>query len=75
MVDFTQFHDMFAVKLNWISEQTYQELFSITQAISGPASTKMLYCINLIHGGFLSAVLSFLIWRLATVPSDTSNDS
>ncbi len=41
----------------------YQELFSITQAISGPASTKMLYCINLIHGGTLSAVISFLVWR------------
>uniref|UniRef100_A0A4E9DT45 FAD dependent oxidoreductase domain-containing protein n=1 Tax=Gibberella zeae TaxID=5518 RepID=A0A4E9DT45_GIBZA len=42
----------------------YQELFSVSQALSGPGSTKMLYCINLIHGGFLQAVLAFLIWSL-----------
>lgn len=43
--------------------EQYQELFSVAQALSGPGSTKMLYCINLIHGGFLQAVLAFLIWR------------
>ncbi|KAF5685950.1 chromate transport [Fusarium circinatum] len=42
----------------------YQELFSVAQALSGPASTKMLYCINLIHGGVLEAILAFLIWSL-----------
>jgi len=41
----------------------FQELFSVSQAISGPASTKMLYCINLIHDGFPSALLGFLMWR------------
>jgi hypothetical protein len=41
----------------------YQEIFSISQALSGPASTKMLYCINLLHDGFLAAVLGFLFWR------------
>ncbi|EJT69829.1 hypothetical protein GGTG_12712 [Gaeumannomyces tritici R3-111a-1] len=40
----------------------YQELFSISQALSGPGSTKMLYCINLIHDDTFSAVLAFLIW-------------
>lgn len=42
----------------------YQELFSVTQACSGPASTKMLYCINLIHDGFLAACFGFLLWSL-----------
>jgi chromate transport protein ChrA len=42
----------------------YQELFSVCQAFSGPGSTKMLYCINLIHDGFLAAVLGFLIWSV-----------
>jgi len=42
----------------------YQELFSVCQAFSGPGSTKMHYCINLIHDGFLPAVLGFLIWSL-----------
>ncbi|KAJ4327241.1 hypothetical protein N0V84_002371 [Fusarium piperis] len=41
----------------------YQELFSVCQAFSGPGSTKMHYCINLIHDGFLPALLGFLIWR------------
>ncbi|KAJ4026312.1 hypothetical protein NW752_001251 [Fusarium irregulare] len=40
------------------------QLFSVAQALSGPGSTKMLYCINLIHGGFLQAVLAFLIWSI-----------
>ncbi len=47
----------------WLDEQAYQELFSITQAISGPASTEMLYYIHLLHGGFLSSLLAFLMWR------------
>ena len=41
----------------------YQELFALTQALPGPASTKMLYCINLVHGGFASALLVILLWR------------
>ncbi|KAH9905261.1 chromate transporter-domain-containing protein [Xylariomycetidae sp. FL2044] len=63
-VHFKIFHDKFIVDLEWIGIEMYQELFSITQAISGPASTKMLYCINLIHGGTVSAVTSFLVWSL-----------
>ncbi|KAH7369427.1 chromate transport protein ChrA [Plectosphaerella cucumerina] len=63
-VHFKIFHDKFVRKLKWIDEQMYQELFSICQALSGPASTKMLYCINLIHGGFFGALASFFIWSL-----------
>jgi chromate transport protein ChrA len=40
----------------------YQELFAVCQAFSGPGSTKMYYCLNLIHSGFLSAVLALIIW-------------
>ncbi|KAM0197324.1 hypothetical protein ACHAPA_004042 [Fusarium lateritium] len=63
-VHFKIFHDKFVNKLGWIDEQMYQELFSVAQAISGPGSTKMLYCINLIHGGLLQGILSFFIWSL-----------
>ncbi|KAH6853905.1 chromate transporter-domain-containing protein [Chaetomium sp. MPI-CAGE-AT-0009] len=63
-VHFKIFHDKYVTKLHWIDEEVYQELFSVCQAFSGPGSTKMLYCINLIHDGFLSAVLGFLIWSL-----------
>ncbi|KAJ7510154.1 chromate transporter-domain-containing protein [Mycena galericulata] len=48
----------------WIDEQTYQELFAICQALPGPASTKMAFCIAHIHAGLLPAILFFLIWSL-----------
>ncbi|KAI1125779.1 chromate transporter-domain-containing protein [Nemania abortiva] len=63
-VHFTIFHEKFVHKLGWIDEQIYQELFAVSQALTGPASTKMLYCINLIHGGFVPALLGFLVWSL-----------
>ena len=40
----------------------YQELFAVVQLLSGPGSTKMLYCINLNRNGFISALLAFLLW-------------
>ncbi|KAI5459476.1 chromate transporter-domain-containing protein [Mariannaea sp. PMI_226] len=63
-VHFKIFHDKFVTKLSWVDEQVYQEIFSVCQAFSGPGSTKMHYCINLLHDGFLPAVLSFLVWSL-----------
>ncbi|EGR48612.1 uncharacterized protein TRIREDRAFT_77969 [Trichoderma reesei QM6a] len=63
-VHFKIFHDKFVDKLKWVDDQLYQELFGVAQALCGPASTKMLYCINLIHDGFFGAVIGFLIWSL-----------
>ncbi|KAI0111792.1 chromate transporter-domain-containing protein [Daldinia grandis] len=63
-VHFRIFHDKFVSKLTWVDEQVYQELFSICQALSGPASTKMLYCVNLIQDGVFGAILAFFIWSL-----------
>ncbi|KAI9151557.1 transporter [Paramyrothecium foliicola] len=63
-VHFKIFHDKFVNKLHWIDEQLYQELFSVTQALSGPASTKMLYCINLTQHGLPGALFAFLMWSL-----------
>ncbi|CZR64074.1 related to chromate transport protein [Phialocephala subalpina] len=40
----------------------YQELFALSQALPGPASTKMLFCINYIHGGFLAGLGAFALW-------------
>ncbi|CAN9234539.1 unnamed protein product [Alternaria alternata] len=45
-------------------KQKYQELFAICQALPGPASTKMCFCIALLHAGILSAVFAFLLWSL-----------
>ncbi|KAH6720521.1 chromate transporter-domain-containing protein [Leptodontidium sp. MPI-SDFR-AT-0119] len=63
-VHFKIFHDKYVNKLGWIDEQMYQELFAVCQAFSGPGSTKMLYCLNLIHDGFIPAVIALLIWSL-----------
>ncbi|GAB1314733.1 Transporter YwrB [Madurella fahalii] len=63
-VHFRIFNEKFVKKTGWIDEQVFQELFSISQSLSGPASTKMLYCINLIRGGFMAAMVSFLVWSL-----------
>ncbi|ROT42331.1 hypothetical protein SODALDRAFT_12670 [Sodiomyces alkalinus F11] len=63
-VHFKIFHDKYVKKLKWIDDQMYQELFSVCQSLSGPASTKMHYCVNLLHDGFIPAVLGFLLWSL-----------
>ncbi|KAL7273659.1 hypothetical protein RUND412_003471 [Rhizina undulata] len=51
-------------KVPWIDEQTYQELFAVCQALPGPGSTKMAFCITLIHAGFLPAIFVFTMWSL-----------
>ncbi|RMJ28857.1 Chromate ion transporter [Aspergillus sp. HF37] len=51
-------------KEKWVDEQTYQELFAICQGLPGPGSTKMLFCLTLLHAGVIPAVLAFLIWSL-----------
>ncbi|XXH03495.1 hypothetical protein Hte_009900 [Hypoxylon texense] len=63
-VHFKIFHTKFVKKLEWIDEQLYNELFSISQALPGPASTKMLYCINLLRNGLPAAIFTFLLWSL-----------
>jgi hypothetical protein len=60
--DPSQFHQRFVNKYQWVSEPMFQELFAVTQSLSGPASTKMLYCINLARNGFLAALSAFLLW-------------
>ncbi|CZT47223.1 related to chromate transport protein [Rhynchosporium secalis] len=63
-VHFQIMHRKFVEENEWIDEQLYQEIFALSQALPGPASTKMLYTINYIHGGFLGAILAFFLWCL-----------
>ncbi|KAJ4383875.1 hypothetical protein N0V86_000718 [Didymella sp. IMI 355093] len=69
-VHFQIFHRRFVEGLGfgggskWIDEQTYQEIFAICQALPGPASTKMVFTIAMIHAGLVSAVFAFLLWSL-----------
>merc|ERR1711939_313452 len=61
-VHFQIFHRMFVDKLQWLDEQTYREMFALTQSLPGPASTKMIYAINIFRSGHLSGLLAFLMW-------------
>lgn len=63
-VHFQIFHARFVEKEKWVDEQTYQELFAICQGLPGPGSTKMLFCLVLLHAGFIPALLAFLLWCL-----------
>ncbi|KAF4637671.1 hypothetical protein G7Y89_g397 [Cudoniella acicularis] len=63
-VHFQLYHKQFVEKHNWIDEKLFQEIFALSQALPGPASTKMLFCINYIHGGILAGFTSFLLWSL-----------
>ncbi|KOS48540.1 hypothetical protein ACN38_g507 [Penicillium nordicum] len=51
-------------KEKWVDEQTYQELFALCQGLPGPGSTKMIFCLALLHAGFIPAMLTFLLWSL-----------
>ena len=48
-----------------IAHEQYREMFAVCQSLPGPASTKMLFCIALLRGGILSALMTFLTWRYA----------
>ncbi|TDL22897.1 chromate ion transporter [Rickenella mellea] len=63
-VHFHIFHKRFVEKYKWIDEQTYQELFAVCQALPGPGSTKMGFCISLTYAGFIPACVSFALWSL-----------
>ncbi|KAL2869764.1 chromate transporter [Aspergillus lucknowensis] len=63
-VHFQILHARFVEKEKWVDEQTYQELFAICQGLPGPGSTKMLFCLALLHAGFIPALMAFALWCL-----------
>lgn len=62
----SQYFGVFVVRLQWITERTYTELFGITQSLPGPGNAGMSWSIALIRNGLLCAFVSFLVW---TAPS------
>lgn len=63
-VHFQIFHNLFVEKYHWLDETSYQEMFALCQAFSGPASTKMHYGINVLHYGFWTGTAAFFLWSL-----------
>ncbi|KAG8798480.1 hypothetical protein FRC16_007197 [Serendipita sp. 398] len=60
-VHFGILYDRFVKKLGWIDDKTYQELFAVSQALPGPASTKLAFAIALNYAGFLPSLLAFAL--------------
>lgn len=61
-VHFQIFHDLFVERYRWLDETAYQEMFALCQALSGPASTKMIYAVNVLHYNFWVGVAAFFLW-------------
>ena len=56
-------HDRFVMGSKWINERMFAELFAISTALPGPASTQLAYTIALIRAGVLPGIWGFLLWR------------
>ncbi|KAL1589085.1 hypothetical protein WHR41_01934 [Cladosporium halotolerans] len=63
-VHFQIFHQLFVDKYKWIDETSYQEMFALCQALSGPGSTKMIYALNVLHYNFWVGLTSFFLWSV-----------
>jgi chromate transport protein ChrA len=63
-VHFQLFQQLFIDKYKWIEPTTYQEMFALCQALSGPGSTKMIFAINVLRYGFCTGLVSFFLWSL-----------
>ncbi|KXS17275.1 hypothetical protein M427DRAFT_68665 [Gonapodya prolifera JEL478] len=46
----------------WIDAPSFAELFSICQALPGPASTQLQFAMAIIRAGLLPALYAFLLW-------------
>ncbi|KAI8901625.1 chromate transporter-domain-containing protein [Globomyces pollinis-pini] len=55
---------LFVEQKQWLSDQTFTELFAIAQSLPGPASTQLGYSIALLRGGVIAGLLAFCIWSL-----------
>jgi len=61
---FQIFHKLFVERLRWVDEQLWQEIFAISQALSGPASTKALFVLCTVRAGFVAGIMAFFLWSL-----------
>ncbi|KAG0298852.1 hypothetical protein BGZ97_003953, partial [Linnemannia gamsii] len=57
-------YDEVVVKRQWISIDQFAELVAISQALPGPASAKVAYCVALIRSGLLCALCAFFLWSI-----------
>ncbi|KAI8852342.1 chromate transporter-domain-containing protein [Chytridium lagenaria] len=48
----------------WLSEKTFADIFAISNAIPGPAGTKLAFTLALVRGGLFCGLLAFLMWSI-----------
>ncbi|KAJ3215526.1 hypothetical protein HDU67_000314 [Dinochytrium kinnereticum] len=56
--------DLFVTRQRWLSEKMFAEIFAISNAMPGPASTQLAFTLALVRGGVLCGVIAFLIWSV-----------
>ncbi|KAF9176833.1 hypothetical protein BGZ51_009588, partial [Haplosporangium sp. Z 767] len=57
-------YDEVVVKRQWVSIDQFAELVAISQALPGPASAKVAYCVALIRSGLVCAICAFFLWSI-----------
>ncbi|KAJ3220190.1 hypothetical protein HDU67_005516 [Dinochytrium kinnereticum] len=56
--------DLFVTRKRWLSEKMFAEIFAISNAMPGPASTQLAFTLALVRGGVFCGILAFLIWSV-----------
>ena len=57
------FFDLFVTNKKWMTEAMFAELFAISNAMPGPASTQLAFTLAMVRGGVIPGIVAFLIWR------------
>jgi len=52
----------FVDRLKWLDTGTFNDLFTLGNALPGPGSTQLAFSIALVRNGTLSALLAFIFW-------------
>ncbi|KAJ3101122.1 hypothetical protein HDU97_001647 [Phlyctochytrium planicorne] len=56
--------DLFVTRKEWLSEKTFAEIFAISNAIPGPAGTKLAFTLALARGGLFCGLVAFFLWSI-----------
>ncbi|KAI8852343.1 chromate transporter-domain-containing protein [Chytridium lagenaria] len=56
--------DLFVTRKKWLSEKMFAELFAMSNAMPGPASTQLAFTVALVRGGVACGIIAFLIWSV-----------
>lgn len=58
------FHRTFVIKLNWLNEDTYAKLLSLSQILPGPGSSQLGFALGLYRAGLAGGLAAFIGFTL-----------